>query len=124
MGRALRGGYRDRAFLMTRVDGRDRRSAAEQLGELIRRLQTDRIDLLQFHKIIREDDPERIFAEGGAREALLEASDEGKIRYIGFTKHKSPSVHPKMRTTAARHHFRFDTLQMPPERQGCPFREL
>jgi len=62
---------------MTRVDGRDRRSAAEQLGELIRRLQTDRIDLLQFHKIIREDDPERIFAEGGAREALLEARDGG-----------------------------------------------
>ena len=113
MGRALRGGYRDRAFLMTKVDGRDRQSAADQIGESLRRLRTDRIDLLQFHEIIHEDDPERIFAEGGALEAFLEARDEGKIRYIGFTGHKSPSVHLKMLTTAARHHFRFDTVQMP-----------
>ncbi|HJX55367.1 MAG TPA: aldo/keto reductase [Methanoregula sp.] len=113
MGRALRGGYRDRAFLMTKVDGRDRQSAAGQIGESLRRLRTDRIDLLQFHEIIHKDDPERIFAEGGALEALLEARDEGKIRYIGFTGHKSPSVHLKMLGTAARHHFRFDTVQMP-----------
>ena len=113
MGRALRGGYRDRVFLMTKVDGRDRKSAADQIGESLRRLRTDRIDLLQFHEIIHEDDPERIFAEGGALEALLEARDEGKIRYIGFTGHKSPSVHLKMLGTAARHHFRFDTVQMP-----------
>lgn len=112
MGRALFGGYRDRAFLMTRVDGRDRQSAAGQIGESLRRLQTDRIDLLQFREIIREDDPERIFAEGGALEALLEVRDGGKIRYIGFTGHKSPSVHLKMLGTAARHHFRFDTVQM------------
>jgi len=113
MGRALRGGYRDRAFLMTKVDGRDRQSAADQIGESLRRLRTDRIDLLQFHEIIHKDDPERIFAEGGALEALIEARDEGKIRYIGFTGHKSPFIHLKMLTTAARHHFRFDTVQMP-----------
>ncbi|HET6580978.1 MAG TPA: aldo/keto reductase, partial [Methanoregula sp.] len=113
MGRALRGGYRDRAFLMTKVDGRDRQSAADQIGESLKRLRTDRIDLLQFHEIIHEDDPERIFAEGGALEAFLEARDDGKIRFIGFTGHKSPSVHLKMLTTAARHHFRFDTVQMP-----------
>jgi aryl-alcohol dehydrogenase-like predicted oxidoreductase len=113
MGRALRGGYRDKAFLMTKVDGRDRRSAAAQLDESLRRLETDRIDLLQFHEIIYENDPERIFAEGGAMEAALEAKDDGKIKYIGFTGHKSPDVHRKMLEVAAEHHFRFDAVQMP-----------
>lgn len=113
MGRALRGGYRDHVFLMTKLDGRDRKSAVDQIDESLRRLQTDRIDLLQFHEIIHDNDPERIFAEGGALEAVLEARDEGKIRYIGFTGHKSPSIHQKMLMTAARHHFRFDTVQMP-----------
>jgi predicted aldo/keto reductase-like oxidoreductase len=98
---------------MTKIDGRDRKSAADQIDESLRRLQTDRIDLLQFHEIIHDNDPERIFAEGGALEAVLEARDEGKIRYIGFTGHKSPSIHQKMLMTAARHHFRFDTVQMP-----------
>jgi aryl-alcohol dehydrogenase-like predicted oxidoreductase len=113
MGRALRGGYRDGVFLMTKIDGRDRKSAAGQINESLRRLQTDWIDLLQFHEIIHDTDPERIFAEGGALEAVLEATDEGKIRYIGFTGHKSPSIHQKMLAIAARHHFRFDTVQMP-----------
>jgi aryl-alcohol dehydrogenase-like predicted oxidoreductase len=113
MGKALRGGYRDRVFLMTKIDGRDRKSAAEQIEESLRRLQTDRIDLLQFHEIIHDSDPDRIFAAGGAIEAVLEARSEGKIRYIGFTGHKSPSLHLKMLATAARHHFRFDAVQMP-----------
>jgi aryl-alcohol dehydrogenase-like predicted oxidoreductase len=113
MGRALRGGYRERAFLMTKIDGRDRKSAAAQIGESLRRLQTDRIDLLQFHEIIHPDDPERIFAEGGAIEAVIAAKDEGTIQYIGFTGHKSPAIHNKMLATASRHGFRFDTVQMP-----------
>lgn len=113
MGRALRGGYRDRVFLMTKIDGRDRKSAAVQIDESLRRLQTDRIDLLQFHEIIHDDDPDRIFAAGGALEAVLEAQDEGKIRYTGFTGHKSPRIHVKMLEMAARHAFRFDTVQMP-----------
>ena len=112
MGRALRGGYRDRVFLMTKIDGRDRKSAAIQIDESLRRLQTDRIDLLQFHEIIHNDDPDRIFAAGGALEAVLEAQDEGKIRYTGFTGHKSPRIHVKMLEMAARHAFRFDTVQM------------
>ncbi|HEY3419293.1 MAG TPA: aldo/keto reductase [Methanomassiliicoccales archaeon] len=113
MGKALKGGYRDKAFLMTKVDGRDRNSAMTQLNESMVRLDTDMIDLLQFHEIIYENDPERIFGEGGALEAALEARDEGKIRYIGFTGHKSPDIHRKMLETAARNHFRFDTVQMP-----------
>ena len=113
MGRALRGGYRDKAFLMTKIDGRDKVSAKNQLEESFRRLETDRIDLLQFHEIIYENDPERVFAEGGALEAAIEARDEGKIRFIGFTGHKSPHIHKKMLEIAKEHGFRFDTVQMP-----------
>ena len=113
MGRALRDGYRQKAFLMTKVDGRDKSTAAAQLDESLRRLQTDRIDLLQFHEVIRETDPDRIFAEGGAIEAVFQAQKAGKIRYIGFTGHKSPDIHLKMLATASKHGFTFDTVQMP-----------
>jgi uncharacterized protein len=113
MGRVLQDGYRQRAFLMTKIDGRDKKSAARQIEESLRRLQTDRIDLLQFHEIIRVDDPDRVFALGGAMEAALEAKIAGKIRFIGFTGHKSPDIHLKMLETAAKHQFRFDTVQMP-----------
>ena len=113
MGKALRGGYRDRVLLMTKVDGRDRRSAGVQIEESIRRLGTDRIDLLQFHEIIHPGDPDRVFAEGGAIEAAVAARDEGKVRYIGFTGHKSPAIHNTMLAAAARHDFRFDAVQMP-----------
>jgi len=113
MGKALRDGYRDRAFLMTKVDGQTRTAAASQIAESLRRLQTDVIDLLQFHEIIRMEDPDRIFADGGAIEAALEAKDAGTIRYIGFTGHKSPAIHLRMLETAAEHGFRFDTVQMP-----------
>ena len=113
MGKALRDGYRQRAFLMTKIDGRDKKSAAQQIEESLRRLETDRIDLLQFHEIIRMDDADRVFATGGAMEAALEAKKAGKIRYIGFTGHKSPDIHLKMLNTAASHQFHFDSVQMP-----------
>ena len=96
MGKALRDGYRGRAFLMTKIDGRDKKTAASQIEESLRRLETDHIDLLQFHEIIRTTDPDRIFAAGGAMEAALEAKKAGRIRYIGFTGHKSPDIHLKM----------------------------
>ena len=113
MGKALRGGYRERAFLMTKIDGRNRKSAARQIEESLRRLATDHIDLLQFHEIIRLTDPDRIFAAGGALDAAREAKKAGKIRYIGFTGHKSPAIHLKMLDVAAHHQFRFDAVQMP-----------
>jgi aryl-alcohol dehydrogenase-like predicted oxidoreductase len=113
MGQALRDGYRHRAFLMTKIDGRDRPTAARQIDESLRRLQTDRIDLLQHHEVIRLDDGDRIFAAGGAMEAVVEAKRAGKVRYIGFTGHKSPEIHLKTLATAASHHFHFDTVQMP-----------
>jgi predicted aldo/keto reductase-like oxidoreductase len=98
---------------MTKIDGRDKKAAARQIEESLRRLETDHVDLLQFHEIIRMNDPDRIFADGGAMQAALEAKKAGKIRYIGFTGHKSPDVHLKMLETAASHQFRFDTVQMP-----------
>src|SRR6266849_5500703 len=113
MGNALRDGYRQKAFLMSKIDGRTKAAAASQISESLRRLQTDRIDLLQFHEVIRDNDPDRIFAAGGAIEAVLEAQKAGKIRHIGFTGHKSPDIHLKMLATAAKHNFAFDSVQMP-----------
>jgi uncharacterized protein len=113
MGRALRDGYRQKAFLMTKIDGQTKNAAAAQLNESLRRLQTDRIDLLQFHEVIRDSDADRIFAEGGGMEAVREAQKAGKVRLIGFTGHKSPDIHLKMLATASKHNFKFDAVQMP-----------
>jgi len=113
MGRALRDGYRDRAFLMTKIDGRSKREATRQLDESLHRLQTDRIDLVQHHEVIRFDDPHRIFHAEGANAALLEARKAGKVRYIGFTGHKDPRVHLHTLEVAKENGFSFDTVQMP-----------
>jgi predicted aldo/keto reductase-like oxidoreductase len=113
MGKALLDGYRDKAFLMTKIDGRDRRTAMGQLDDSLKRLQTDHVDLLQFHEIIHGDDPDRVFAAGGALEAVLEARDQGRVRFIGFTGHKSPDHHNRMLDLADSLGFRFDTVQMP-----------
>jgi uncharacterized protein len=113
MGRALQNGYRERVFLMTKIDGRTKAAADRQIDESLRRLQTDRIDLLQFHEIIRTTDAERVFAEGGALEAAVNAKNAGKVRFIGFTGHKNPQLHLNMLEAANRHGFRFDTVQMP-----------
>jgi len=113
MGKALRDSYRSKVFLMTKIDGRDRKTAAGQIDECLRRLQTDHIDLIQFHEVIRMSDPEKIFGPGGAMEAALAAKQDGKVRFIGFTGHKSPEIHLHMLKVAAQHQFRFDAVQMP-----------
>jgi len=113
MGKALRSGYRNKVFLMTKIDGQVKKTATEQIDESLKRLQTDTIDLLQFHEVIRMSDPDRIFRPGGGIEAVLEAKKAGKIRYIGFTGHKSPDVHLKMLQVAHDNGFIFDTVQMP-----------
>ncbi len=113
MGKALKDGYRDKVFLMTKIDGRTKKLAAKQIDECLQRLQVDHIDLMQHHEIIRENDPDRIFAEGGAQEAMLEAKKAGKIHYIGFTGHKDPSIHLRMLETAKKNNFHFDAVQMP-----------
>jgi aryl-alcohol dehydrogenase-like predicted oxidoreductase len=113
MGKALRDGYRKKAFLMTKFDGRTKESAEEQINESPKRLQMDHVDLLQFHEIIHEEDPDRIFAKEGAVEAIIAAKKAGKTRYVGFTGHKSPDLHLKMLRVADEHGFTFDTVQLP-----------
>jgi aryl-alcohol dehydrogenase-like predicted oxidoreductase len=113
MGKALRDGYREKAFVMTKIDGRSKKEATRQLEESLGRLQVDCIDLVQHHEILRYEDPHRIFADAGAHAALIEARDAGKIRYIGFTGHKDPHVHLYMLEVADKCGFRFDTVQMP-----------
>ncbi len=113
MGEALRDGYRDKVFLMTKIDGQRKTSAARQIDESLKRLQTDRIDLMQMHEMIRPEDPDRIFAENGAIAALIDAKKAGKIRYFGFTGHKDPKIHLKVLEFARKNNFRFDAVQMP-----------
>jgi len=114
MGKALsQGGYRSKVFLMTKIDGRTKELAASQIDESLKRLQTDHLDLLQHHEVLRFDDPDRIFAEGGAMEAVMAAKKAGKIRFIGFTGHKDPRVHLYMLEVARKNGFHFDTVQMP-----------
>src|SRR4051812_16692330 len=113
MGKALRDGYREKAFLMTKIDGRTRQTAEAQIDESLKRLQTDHVDLLRMHEVIRKDDPERVFAEGGGWEAMVAAQKAGKARFLGFTGHKHPDIHLHMLAVAAAHGVRFDTVQMP-----------
>jgi aryl-alcohol dehydrogenase-like predicted oxidoreductase len=113
MGKALRDGYRKKVFLMTKIDGRSKSEAARQLDESLRRLQTDCIDLVQHHEVLRFEDPHRIFDEEGAQAALLEARQAGKLRFIGFTGHKDPHIHRYTIAIAREHGFTFDTVQMP-----------
>src|SRR5712691_11181604 len=113
MGNALRDGYRKKVFLMTKIDGRSKSEAARQLDESLKRLQTDCIDLVQHHEVLRFEDPHRIFDEEGAQTALLEARQAGKLRYIGFTGHKDPRIHLYTLGVAREHGFTFDTVQMP-----------
>jgi len=113
MGKALRDGYRQKVFLMTKIDGRDAKTAALQIDQSLQRLQTDHLDLLQFHEVIRMNDPERIFAPGGGMEAAVKAREAGKVRFIGFTGHKSPQIHKHMLEVADQHQFKYDSVQMP-----------
>ena len=113
MGKALGDGYRERVFLMTKIDGRTKKEAAKQLDESLKRLKVDYVDLAQHHEVIRFEDPHRIFDEEGANAALVEARAAGKVRYIGFTGHKSAEMHLKMLDVAKQHGFRFDAVQLP-----------
>jgi uncharacterized protein len=124
MGQALRNGYRQKVFLMTKMDGRTADEYNKQLEQSLGRLQTDMIDLVQFHEVIRFEDPDRIFASGGAIEAAVAARQAGKIRYIGFTGHKDPAVHLRMLEIAQKHSFHFDTVQMPINVMDAHFRSF
>ncbi len=125
MGVALdQGGYRDRVFLMSKMDGRTKQEAADQIDTSLKRMRTDRIDLVQHHEILRYDDPDRVFAEGGAMEAFVKAKQAGKLRYIGFTGHKDPRIHMQMLSVAAERGFHFDAVQMPLNVMDAHFRSF
>ena len=109
---------------MTKFDGRTKDATARQINESLQRLQTDHIDLIQYHENIRLEDPDRFFAVNGPLEALMEAKKAGKIRYIGFTGHKDPFVHLRMLEAAAQHNFHFDTCQMPLNLMDAHFRSF
>jgi predicted aldo/keto reductase-like oxidoreductase len=113
MGKALQDGYRKKAFLMTKFDGRTREAAAKQIDESLRRLKTDHVDLLMFHEVIRMNDPDRFFDRNGAVQAALAARKEGKARFLGFTGHKDPAIHLHMLDLARTHGFRPDAVLMP-----------
>jgi predicted aldo/keto reductase-like oxidoreductase len=113
MGTALRGGYRDKVFLMTKIDGRSKKEATKQLDESLRRMKVDMIDLVQHHEILRYEDPSRVLDPDGAQAALEDGRKAGKLRYIGFTGHKDPAVHLHMLEMADRHGVHFDAAQMP-----------
>ncbi len=124
VGQALRNGYRDKVFLMTKMDGRTLTEYNQQLEQSLGRLQTGTIDLVQFHEVIRFEDPDRIFADNGAIHAAIAARKAGKIRYIGFTGHKDPAIHLRMLEVARAHDFHFDTIQMPINVMDAHFRSF
>ena len=125
VGEALsQAGYRDKVYLMTKIDGRTKQEAARQIDTSLMRMRTDRIDLVQHHEIIRFDDPDRVFAEGGAMEALVEAKQAGKLRHIGFTGHKDPRIHLQMLAVAEERGFHFDAVQMPLNIMDAHFRSF
>jgi predicted aldo/keto reductase-like oxidoreductase len=125
VGKALsQGGYRQKAFVMTKIDGRTKDLAANQIDTSLKRLKVDHIDLLQHHEVLRFDDPDRIFDEGGSMEAVLAAKQAGKIRFIGFTGHKDPRIHLYMLDVAKAHGFHFDTVQMPINIMDAHFRSF
>ncbi|MDB4967479.1 MAG: aldo/keto reductase [Myxococcales bacterium] len=125
MGRAL-AGRRDRAFLMTKVctHGRGKDVAMQQLGESLRRLKTDHLDLWQIHEVVYWNDPELIFRDGGAIEALVEAKKQGKTRFIGFTGHKHPEIHLRVLELADKRGLHFDTVQLPLNAFDATFRSF
>ena len=124
MGKALKDGYRQKVFLMTKLDARTADDYNKQLEQSMGRLDTDVIDLVQFHEILRFEDPDRIFADNGAIHAAMAARQAGKIRYIGFTGHKDPQIHLRMFEIAAQHGFHFDTVQMPVNAMDAHFRSF
>jgi aryl-alcohol dehydrogenase-like predicted oxidoreductase len=123
VGKALKD-YREKVFVMSKFDGRTKGSAMKQLEDSLQRLDIDHLDLWQFHENIRLEDPDRFFADGGAAEAMLQAKQEGKIRFMGFTGHKDPSVHLRMLEMADKHNFPFDTAQMPINVMDAHFRSF
>lgn len=121
MGKALHG-RRKEVILMTKVctHGRDKTVAMQMLEDSVRRLRTDYLDVWQIHEVVYDNDPDLVFAPNGVAEALLQAKKDGKVRFVGFTGHKDPSIHLKMLSQG----FPFDTVQMPLNAFDASFRSF
>jgi len=119
MGDALKNGYREKVFLMTKNHGRDKLTFQRQLDDSLRRLHTEHIDLLQFHEIIHEGEPEQIFSQGAIEEAI-EAREAGRIGFIGFTGHRWPHLLQGMLDKD----FCWDTIQFPTNLLDAHFRSF
>jgi uncharacterized protein len=102
---------RDQAVLMTGVCtyGRNKDVAMRMLEDSLTRLQTDHLDVWQVHDVVYYNDPELAYKVDGVLEALTAARQQGKVRFVGFTGHKNPSIHLEMLHRG----FHFDTVQMP-----------
>jgi predicted aldo/keto reductase-like oxidoreductase len=125
MGKGLsQGGYREKVFLMTKLDGRTKEVAEAQINTSLERLKTDHIDLLMHHEVLRFDDADRVFDEGGAHEAVLAAQKAGKVRFVGFTGHKDPHVHLYMLDVAQKHGKPIDAVLMPMNVMDAHFRSF
>ena len=124
MGKAMLDGYRRKVFLMTKIDGRTKAEAARQIDQSLLRMRTDVIDLVQHHEMIRLEDGDRVFGEGGSQEAVEAAKKAGKLRFVGFTGHKDPLVHLRTLLVAREHGFRFDTVQLPLNVMDAHFRSF
>src|SRR5260370_7453762 len=121
LGRALKG-RRDKVVLMTKVctHGRGADLAMKMLEESLRRLQTDHLDVWQIHGVCFDNEPELAYAQGGVLEALDKAKKQGKVRFVGFTGHKDPSIHLDMIGRG----YPFDTVQMPLNCLDATFRSF
>ena len=124
LGQALKDGYRHKVYVMTKLDARTATDYNKQLEQSMGRMNVDVVDLVQFHEILRFEDPDRIFADDGAIHAAMAAKQAGKIRHIGFTGHKDPAIHLRMFEIAAQHGFHFDTVQMPVNAMDAHFRSF
>jgi aryl-alcohol dehydrogenase-like predicted oxidoreductase len=104
-------GKRDQAILVTGVCtyGRKKDIAMRMLEDSLTRLQTNYLDVWQVHDVIYYNDPELAYQADGVLEALTAAKQQGKVRFVGFTGHKNPSIHLDMLNRG----FHFDTVQMP-----------
>jgi predicted aldo/keto reductase-like oxidoreductase len=108
-GKALAGGLRQKVFMMTKAEKRDKASAMKQLEESLTRLKTDYLDLWQCHEIVSSDEVDKIFGPNGALEAFVQAKKEGKVRHIGFTGHHDPAIHLRVLKSFDG----WETVQMP-----------
>jgi aryl-alcohol dehydrogenase-like predicted oxidoreductase len=102
--------HRQEFFLASKTEERTYQGAKESIQRSLERLRTDHLDLLQLHAVIEDAEMETALGPGGALEAVIEARQQGLVRFIGITSHTlhAPIIH---RQSLAR--FDFDSVLLP-----------